>query len=158
MAMGMGAILAKASMEMQREKQTGCPSCPLCGQPMESNGVVWSCVHGKADHQTWLWSRSKAAFKASEAGEIVFWLDLETAPKYRIDNWDPNMQGMIVAIALKPEGKSLDDAWMFETRRGPGGATTFVATKPASGIDGFFPSQDDWQLMKWTTQEGGENE
>lgn len=149
MAKGMGGILAAASMEKRKELQEKNPSCPLCGEAMVFNGAVWSCIHGKADHQRWLRTLTGAAFEASKAGKIVFYVDLSTPPAARLDNWDPGLQGALLAIALKPGGQSFEDAWIFESRRGPGGATTFVATEPKTGQDWFLPSQADWEFADW---------
>jgi len=160
MAKGLGALMAEMAMSEKKAALKHDPACPLCGEPMVGNGVVWSCVAHNAQHKEWLRSRQDAAFETSEAGEVVFFIDLRTAVDVRIDNWDPELQGALMAMAFVPEGgTALDDVWTFETRRGYARRTTFVASPPDNfAPGGWIPSDEDWLFLDWTGKGEGGND
>ena len=77
MAKGFGGIMAEAAMAIRKAELKGNPACPICGEPMVGNGVVWSCLTSHADY---LESVKEQAYEANQDGQIVFTVDLRTPP------------------------------------------------------------------------------
>lgn len=142
-------------MAWAQSAQSQHPACPLCGEIMTYNGAAWFCYGGRVAHTAWLESRRSAAFDAQERGEVVFWVDIQTPPRYRRDNWDPSMQGIILART--------ETGWEFGTVRGANGVTNFRVDVPRDV--NFYPVEprhdipalDDWRWAEWTGK-GAEND
>ena len=115
--------------------------CPLCSEPMQHNGVAWFCYSRRDEHSVWLYSRREAAYQYQLSGGVVFFVDLRTPPRQRPNNWDPDLQGAILAVST--------DGWFFATIRGMNGVTNFRVTAP-DGWDGVIPQTVDWVWAEWT--------
>jgi hypothetical protein len=142
MSKSFGEIMAAATMAASQWKQKNHPQCPLCGEIMQFNGVAWFCYGGRKDHYEWLMSRKKAAFEYQESGGVVFWMDIETPPRYRYRNWSPEMQGVLIAVT--------ENGWQFGTVRGENGVTNFRVTPPEGKDWECIPALKDGCWAEWT--------
>jgi len=145
MAKGLGAMLAELEIaaSMAKCNEGMLVLCPLCGEEMAYNGVVWYC--NNPVHEEWLNDHSEAAYRYQKSGHPVFWRDLNTSRHNRY--WDPEMQGLIIAMT--------ETGWAFSTRRGGRGLTNFVVDSP----DGWRhedpetrcrpPALEDWKFAEW---------
>ena len=148
MSRSFGSIMAEVAQNHLAMKQRGAPTCPLCGAPMEGHGDPWFCYGGRNEHRRWLESRRLAAFEYQQGGGVVFYRDLDTPARYRSQNWDPDMQGVILAVA---EINGI--RFFFDAVRGENGVTNFrVTTDPAAEEINKFPAANDWQWAEWTKQ------
>lgn len=145
MAKGFGQIMAEAHAAYVAAMQEKHPCCPLCGEVMYFNGAVWSCRYNRESHLEWLHKRRSSAYEYQQNGGVVFYVDIQTPPAYRWQNWNPDMQGVVLAAT--------ENGWSFETCRGDFGRTNFLVRAPEdwdrrSPIEP--PNLDDWEWAEWT--------
>lgn len=146
---GFGSIVAEVSGRIAAAQERDNPLCPLCGYPMERGCTptrIWFCYGGRDDHAAWLNNaeRRERAFAAQRRGEVVKWVDLQTPPPYRWQNWDGSMQACILAVT--------DSGWAFITVRGGWGATNFkieALNVHQDMRDVPIPKPEDWQWASW---------
>ena len=141
---GFGAILAETAISARDARIKSTPVCPLCGEIMEGGSMGWFCYTNREEHTRWLAERREAAFKYQGAGNPLFYSDLtlsEDAVKKHI-NWDPEMQGVILAVQ-QINGETV----FFMTVRGSYGRTNFRVDCPENGE---IPPSDGWQWAEWT--------
>jgi len=148
MAKGFGAIMATAAQAIVASKQKTTPTCPLCGELMEENsmgGAPWFCYGGRDAHRNWLEEHRQAAYEYHQRGGVVFYIDLSTPEQYRRENWNPDMQGVIMAVALVDGVK-----FEFMTVRGGNGVTNFRVEHDAGQTPvEKMPVADDWRWAEW---------
>ncbi|MEM4204289.1 MAG: hypothetical protein QXS54_09505 [Candidatus Methanomethylicaceae archaeon] len=145
MAKGFGEIIAESHMMWLKSAQEENPQCPLCGEVMYFNGAVWSCRYNRESHLEWLHERRSAAYECQKEGGVVFYIDIQTPPAYRWQNWNPDMQGVILAVT--------EDGWSFETCRGDFGWTYFLVRAPETWDRRSPiapPRLKDWRWAEWT--------
>jgi hypothetical protein len=111
MASGFGSILAKMAISERQAQFAENPACPLCGEPMSSNGTAWFCDTPEP-HRKWLRERMGLAYEAQGKGQVVFHADLKHSPKQIAQHmsWDPEMQGVILAVCPQPQQYGEEEA------------------------------------------------
>ena len=148
-----GTLIVKLALSARQDAFAANPACPLCKEPMEGNGSAWFCSTPEK-HREWLRERMGAAYEAQSKGQPVFFADLKHSPSRIADHytWDPEMQGVILAVCPQPQENGQEVAPIFfSTIRGFGGRTNFRIDYPAK--PGFVPQVEDWIWAEWAKEE-----
>jgi len=144
MTKGFGAIMAEVSMAQEKANRDVTVACPLCGQPMTDEGVAFFCYHERDNHIADVISKQEAAYEYQKKGGVVFWLDISTSPQYRFENWNPDMQGVLLAVATK----SKEIVGEFGIVRGRNGKSNFRVTLE-NGANVNDVNNATWRFAEW---------
>jgi hypothetical protein len=105
-------------------------------------GGAWFCYGGRDAHCAWLDGLRGSAYEYQERGGVVFHVDISTPARYRRDNWNPEMQGVLLAVT--------ESGWQFSTVRGARAVTNFTVTSPYTDEKHNVPAMHNWQWAEWT--------